>query len=399
MENKIFEEKEQKNNKNTPGAAATFILLSAFYVFSCVYLPTSTLANLGVWLSAVLALGVCVAAVLAIIRMSGSVHPILGYIIIVGAFLLLGGAFLPLSLLVSFVSGTVVYSYLLSEKRSAAVFGLPLVAALLAMLITRSPMGIALSLCSLPASVMLFFAIKNKVSRVGAVCRISFGIVLSVLAFLGLYIYITLGELSAETIKSLINFAKEQLTLLLSDMLAEIGELVGELFVSLETESLISLMVSTVFNLLPAMIITLANIAAYIIHSLYISSQYSASRESRKEALPMLTFDMSIFSAVIYIISAVLSFTLTAGSAAIYGTVAQNLLLILVPGLVLTALAYIRSFSISRGPSCLGTLLYFGVIFLVVGLNPIVLAFVASVGAVFIIVSHIARYRKEHGKE
>ncbi len=400
MENNFFEQQQQKiNNKKPENKTATFILLALFYVLACVYPPISTLVNMGTWLSAVAALGMCVFAAFALFRMSGSLKPLMGYVIIVAAFALFGVAFLPMALLVCFVSGAVVYAYLLRSRLSAAVWGLPAVAALVAGLVTLSPVGVFLSLCSLPASVMVSFAIKNKTPRVGAVCRISLGICLSVLAALGLSVYLSSGEISVTAVKSLIDYAKEQMTLLLSDALSQMQDMLGGLFMSVETENLIALIVSSVFNLLPAMIITAANIVSYIIHSLYLASQYSMTREAHEEAKPMLTFDMSVVSAAVYILSLVLSLVLVSPETAIYGTLAQNLLLILIPGLVLTALAYIRTLSIVKGPSCLGTLLYFVVIFLVIGLNPIALMLVSLAGAVFIILAHIANYRKEHKKD
>ncbi len=377
----------------------TFALLALFYIFACVYVPLALFVSMGQWLSAVLALGICVFAGIALYKMTGSFKPLIGYAVIVGFFAFFGGAFLPMSLLVSFVTSCVVYAYLIKLKQSATVWGLPIIAALLSLLITQSAMGVCLSLLSLPAAFMLALSIKNKVSRVGAVCRISAGICISALLTLATALYNLYGTIDIETVKRLIDSAKEQMSLMLTDMLGELQAILGEIVVSVDSESLVAMLVSSVFNLLPAVLITISNIVAYIIHSLYITSQYSMSEEAHNEAKDMLSFDMSIVSAIIYIAATVLSFVLVSPTAAIYGTVAQNIVLILIPGLVMTALAFVRALSIAKGPSCLGTLLYFVLIFLIAGLNPIVLMAVALAGAVFIILSHIAQYKKEHRKE
>ncbi len=392
-------QRDQNNNTKKRSKTVTFVVSAVFYVLSCIYLPLALFANMGIWFSAVSALGICVFAAFALSGISGSFKPFVGYALIVALFTFSGGMFLPMSLLVAFASGCVVYAYLLISKLSAAVWGLPVAAAVMAGLLTQSPIGICLSLGSLPASAILALVIKNKTPRVSAVCRISAGICLSVVVSLCVGIYAVQGKVNAEVIKGIVDYSKQQMSLILTDMFSQMQSMLGDMLVSIDFESFITVLVSTVFNLLPAIIITAANIIAYIIHSLYISSQYTMSKEAHDSAKEMLTFDMSIISAVLYILSLVLAFTLISPELALWGTVAENLLLILVPGLVLTALACIRAMSVAKGPSCLGTLIYFGVIFLVIGLNPVALVCVALAGAVFIILSHISKFKHEHRKE
>ena len=101
-----------------------------------------------------------------------------------------------------------------------------------------------------------------------------------------------------------------------------------------------------------------------------------------KEALPMLVFDMSIHSAFLFLLALVLSFALASEKTAMYGAVAENLMVILLPGYVITALAALRAFVTKRSPSCLGTLLYFFVIFMIASLSYPVIITTAVVGAI-----------------
>ena len=109
----------------------------------------------------------------------------------------------------------------------------------------------------------------------------------------------------------------------------------------------------------------------------------------------MLSFEMSLTSSIVYIASLVFSLLLVSESLALWGTAAENIALVLAPGLILTALAGIRALSMRKGPSCLGTLLYLGVIFMLASLSGIVIMLVALVGAVLNIVAHIAKRKSQ----
>ena len=80
---------------------------------------------------------------------------------------------------------------------------------------------------------------------------------------------------------------------------------------------------------------------------------------------------------------------LVSDNLALYGTAAENLMLILAPGLVLTALAGVKALTSRKGPSCLGALAYMLLIFLVASLSPYIIFTVALGGAILIILAHI----------
>ncbi len=398
MENNNTNSQNLNENNAQGRSLPIFMLLCAYYILACIYLPLSTLVGLGDWFAAASALGVCVLACVALSKIAGSFKPFVFYAITVAIFALLGGSFLPISLIVAFVSGTCVYAYLVNRWASPLVWIIPAIPPIICSLAVGKALGAALSLITLPAALLLAYAVRKKRSRVSAVCMISSGICAMLVLLIGIAVYKYTGDISIAAIKSSIEAARAYLTAVFESVMTEMTSLIGSTMSLIDTEAMPSLMVGVLFNLLPAIIITASNILAYIIHSLYISANYSMSQEKHKEAIPMLTFDMSAVSAVVYIAALILSLTLTSGNAAIYGTAAQNILLILAPGLVMTALAGVHMLSMRKGPSCLGTLLYLALIFMIATLSPIVILAVALGGAILIIASHISRAKHSADK-
>lgn len=386
----------QKKDKTSHalGEKASFLLLCLFYVVACTFIPLCFFIELGEWLTSVLCLSVCVFSVLALVRIAGSVQTLIGYILILAIFVIFGGAPLPAALFSAFIGSVCVFAYLLLKKASPVIWGLPAIPAVAALLFSESPVGLLLSLISLPCALALTWSVKKELSRIGAVCRISASICVMIVALFGFYVYSSSGELSFSAAKAIIDTAKEQLTVFLGSATEQLQDMLGADLASVDLNSVITVAISSVFNLLPAIIIVLCNISAYIIHSVFLSA-YFASEEDKKKVMPMLVFDMSLTSAIVYIAALLLAFILVSDSVAIYGTAAENIVLILAPGLVLTALAGVRALTAKKGPSCLGTLLYMLLIFLIASLSPLVIMAVAFAGAIFVILAHIGK-RKAH---
>ena len=119
---------------------------------------------------------------------------------------------------------------------------------------------------------------------------------------------------------------------------------------------------------------------------------YFANEKDREQITPMLSFDMSLASAIVYILAVITSLFFTSGRVEIAGAVAENVVIVLAPGLVITALSVIRAFMTKKGPSCLGTLGYFGIILMLASFSPIAIGCVALAGAILLICSHIAAH-------
>ena len=368
---------------------STFILLCLCYVLACVYIPFAFFVDMGDWLSLAAALAVCAISGVALTRMAGGFKPIGGFAIVIGIFVFLGGAVLPVALFVAFVSATCIYAGLILTGKLRIVWILPTISIIIIFFTTRSLAGVMLSLATLPCSALLAVSIKRKLPRVSAICRISAGICIFAVVAFALAVYDLTGELNPSAVSALIDSAKTQATLMLDSAIAETSELLGGELIGSDVTNIIDLAVSSVFNLLPAIVITVANILSYVIHSLFMTVHFT-TEEQKKQSLHMLTFDMSLTSGVVYIAALVLSLALVTDDLAMYGTAAKNVMLVLAPGLVLTALAGIRALTLRKGPSCLGTILYIGVIFMLASLSLYVIAIVALAGAVLTIVAHVA---------
>ena len=369
-------------------------LCCLFYALASVYIPVSLFVPMGEFASAALALGVCVLGIFVLALAARSFHAIITYAIIVGLFVILGGILAPIGLISAFISSACIFAFLIFKKKSPFAWGMPLIAVAISFLLFNSVSAAILCVSALPCSLLLAYSANKQLGRVSAVCYVSAGICLSVVALFASAVYSTYGEISIQSSKALIEAVREQLTVLLGSATEEIGSIIGYDLTSTDIKNTIELTVSSLFNLLPALIITFANIMAYVIHSLFLSINY-VTIEEKKQAIPMLTFDMSIYSALIYIVSLVLSFVLVSENTAIYGTAAENLLLVLAPGLILTALAGIRALNAKKGPSCFGTLIYFAIIFMLVSLSPFAIIGVSLLGAILIIAAHITRKKSE----
>lgn len=369
-----------------------------FYIFATTYLPLAVLTEMSGWIASAAALAVCVLGILVLTRLAGSFAQLFGYTMILGIFILFSGALVPIGIFSAFASASCIFAYLLLEKKTPFIWGLPLISLILSLLITRTLFGAVLSAVTLPCSLLLAYSVKHKLDRGGAVCRISLGICIPIIAVLAIAIFSEYGEISMRTVQAFIDMLRKSITELLSSAVSDVGELLGYELVGADTDSVIVAAVASLFNLLPAILITIGNITAYIIHSLYLSVAYSYD-EKRKEATPMLSLNMSLASAIIYTVALVLSFTLVSDSTAIYGTAAENILLILAPGLILTALGALRAFTTRKGPSCLGSIIYFGVIAMLIRLSVFAIIGIALAGAVLIIISHIAKRKSDKAQQ
>lgn len=385
----------KQNNSNQQvqrqgnASLATVALLCLSYTLLCIYPSLLIHTVSGEWLSAVLGLSACAVAVFALFKIAGSFKPISGFVFIAGLFLLFGNAIFPVALFVSLVAAACIYAWLLLKGGAPFALATPAIPLVICAAVTRNAVLSAMSLIPLLCALCLAYAVKTKKGRVGATCVISAGICLAVASAFVYAAYSLSGEISAAAIRSMIDYGKIQLTAAVNNVLAEMNNMLGT---GLDVTNMAEVMVSSTFNLLPAIIIVVANVFAYIMHSLFLSVCY-VTDDDRKQALDLFKFDMSLTSAIVYVSALVLAAVLSSGSSALFGAAAENLVLVLAPGLVLTALAGIRALTVKKA-SCLSTLLYFGIIFMLASFSMVVISLVALVGAAFIIVAHISRSKK-----
>ncbi len=394
MKNDTLNLKNKNPKKHT---AATDIILALCFIVSSLYIPISLCMPLGEWLTLAAALAVGVLCIAALTRAAGSFRSVAGFSVTVAILAFFGGAFLPLALFVSFVGASVMYACLADRAKRWLVYPLPLIPATAAFFISGGVWGTLICLTTAVCGLMLWHCTRKKLDRAQAICRISVALCACAMLLICIAVYYRSGNISADAFKALVDEARLQSELMLTDVLSSMQSALGSQLGSFDSASIISALVASVFNLLPAIIITAANIVSYLAHSLWLSVKYTTA-EDKKQALPQLALNITPVSAVVYITALVLSLVLTDGASALYGAAAENMLVILCPGLTLTALAGIRALTSAKGPSCLGTLLYFGLIFALASLSPIVILATAFVGAVLILISTFSAKKKDSNR-
>ncbi len=370
-----------------------FLLCSA-YALAASFITVALTINANELVLSAISLAICAFSVFVLARIAKTFRAVIMYAIILGASAFIGGSLLLIGLFAALALCCCALAYLINNSRSPFIWGVPLIPLIVALFISPNANGILVSLSPLPAAILLAYSVNKRLDRVSAVCRISFGLCIVFVASALITLYATMGEISLTAAKSFIGMLKEEIVVACMTVMQELEEMVGLDMSDTDMRTIIDAAVSTVFNLLPGLLITISNIIAYIIHSLYLTVCYPDPKKSKDELLPMLEFDISLTSAIVYIVAVVAAFVLVTGGSALYGAVAENIVVVLAPGLILVALGGIREFIAKKGPSCLGTLIYMGVIFLLATFSVYAIIGVALAGAVFIILAYVSDYKK-----
>lgn len=384
---------KEAQNKAVPKSVST-VLLAVYYTVACTYIPLILSFDLNEWLSGVISLALGICGIVLLARLAGTYRAILVYSAILGVTVLCGGSLLPVGIFAAFASASCVYAFLLLKRYSHVLWGLPLLPVIFVSLAAPSPVFIVLSLAVPACALPLAYSVKNRLGRIGAVCRLSFGICALAVAVLAAAVYELQGELSISAAKELADTLRGQLISLLSEAVSELNAATGLGITDGDIGAYVTTAVDSLFNLLPAIVITVGNVLAYVIHSLFLGI-YCVTDEERKNSVEMLTMEMSLTSAIVFILSLVLSLTLVSDSTALYGTAAENILVILCPGLILMALSALRAFIFRKKPSCSGTLIYLLIIFLLASFSAVAFIGVALAGAILVIVTHILSARSD----
>lgn len=386
----------KKNSINTHdgkgeiGGSADTLLLCLYFVAACTYIPLSLFLNMGEWLLGVISLSVCLLSTAVLTRVAQSFRNVLGYSVILLVFIFFGGSLLPVGLLAAFTSSACVYAYLILKRPSPFLWGLPVIPLVISLFVIGSVWGAVASVSVLPCALLLPYAVKKQMGRVGAVCHISFGICAVTVLFFAAAVYSIYGELSMANAKALIDAMRAHMIAALDSVSAEMSQMMELEGSGIDLSSYITAAVTAAFNLLPAILITVANLVAYMIHSTFLSI-YCKTDEERKASLPMLAFEMSLVSAVVFLACTVFAVVSVSDSMAMWRTAAENMMVVLAPGLILTALGALRMLTARKGPSCLGTLIYMLVIFMLISFSLPAIIITSVAGAVVVILAHIAK--------
>ena len=328
-------------------------------------------------------------------------------LVVAGAFLtFLTHSLLPAGLLGGLVftvsEGSVLIA--LQPKKKLAILPLiPLFGYGLTLLLSKDPVASLAVLLPWPAAWALASgtrrcaASEEGPNRVGVICATALTFGLTVAVLFAISLLQALGTLEpAALVEALESFRREFISELHNQPMPEglTPDLI-ELWNEMRTYANVENTVNTVFNLLPA----ICTVTALVFATLCQSIQHAALRAFGHEDCVtdrVKTFEMSLLSCVVFLIAA-LSVMLSRGvHSTFFGAVAENIYIILLPGLALAGLLRMTRSLTKKGPRAMGCLFYVITLgFCLLFFAPIVLAATEVIGHVFEFISSKFRFEDD----
>lgn len=387
------EKPELKSIKELKGTLDTSSALLLCFVAAllCAFAPISLFYNMPALTFEGLSLVVLAATLFAFYRMVGMGRGFIILAIISGAAFLFSGV-APIALPVAFVVAVSLIAYILLTADSIHTKVMAILSSVLAFVVsailTGTPLGSALAFLPLAAALALYYSVVKCLEKVSAICHISATLLICLFGALTAKYLLTFGA-DATPLINLINGARETVTdLTAKTLFTAYGEIMS---ISMtDAEALSSAAVNATFNLLPAMIVIIANLFSFFIHSTMLSALFS-KRNPVGEVREMMLFDMSIHSAIIFLSSFFLALILSVSEVSIWSVTLENVAVILMPAMVLTAVMMLRGLTMNKKGSCFVVLVYFAVIFLIFYMPTIMLPLASVAGAVTVILNAIAK--------
>lgn len=281
------------------------------------------------------------------------------------------------------------------KGRTAILPLIPLLGYGSVLLLSRDPIASLSVLLPWPAAWALAIGTRRSAAseegpnRVGVICGTALALGLTAAALLAVALLKALDtpELSALT------QAMEQLRLdLIREFYAEpmpeglSAELI-ELWEEMHTYANIENTVNSIINLLPAIVTVIALVIATACQSV----QHAALRAfGYEECLTdrVKAFEMSLLACVVFLIATLSMLLDTGTTSSFFGAVAQNLYIILLPGLALAGLLRMTRSLTKKGPRAMGCLFYVIILgFCLLFFAPMILAAVEVIGHIFASVS------------
>lgn len=248
------------------------------------------------------------------------------------------------AVLLSLVVGCATVAFLMSTLRHALVGALiPIAAVGVAFAVTRN-LPIALSaLAFLPGGALLAFATLRAKGRTTAICFAQCGLMLSVLAGLAVLVWRIYGSVGPAAIRAAIDAAKESLVRAFEAFRDYNIATLESVTVGEQSQELIDRvnllynreMALQIFSIFPAVIAVLCGIVAYEAQS-FLNASYKTVGLGEVLTANACFFSMSTTSAILFVVSFILSMLVSAST--VPGAVMQNLSLLLMPGLAVIGL-------------------------------------------------------------
>ena len=195
--------------------------------------------------------------------------------------------------------------------------------------LTLDPIASLASLEFVPVALILAYSFKKKRTRLSMICSVSASLAIFELAILSLTLYTTYGTVGAETVRSLVTSIHASLTDSIYDIFSAAA--IENLPISYDA---ISSTVAYMLTLIPAIFVTIYNIAAYLIQRtvIVIGRRAGAKDMIYPEAC---IFKISRLAAFLYVASYLATVFFSVGKISMLGAVTENLIIILTPGLAL----------------------------------------------------------------
>ena len=267
---------------------------------------------------------------------------------------------------------------------------IPMAAYAVTALVSRDLVGSLASLVPFPPMLVLALATRSSagredgLTRVGVICATSLTMGVSLGAMILLSVYRLLGTLEPAALLEAVEAAR--LYLIESISSAEIPEGLNEETLAEVKEMLsyanVENLVNSAFNLLPACFVVAVNLMATVAQSIQHASLRAFGFEKSISAR-VTAFRMSLVSCLIFFAAYVVALLEGTDTSTLAGTVAQNVYIILMPGLALAGLLRITSGLVRKGARGMGCL------FFLVILIPCLFLLAPFVFAAFEVIGHV----------
>ncbi len=389
MQSQIYEKKAGIKYENGKINGAKALLLSLFVTVGATFIPISLFSDIFIsfpYAFSAASIALAIIGITLCVMLTASIKPLVPFCIIAAVIILPGGGMGAASVIPVFFVTACIFAYLLKEIASPFLFAIGIVAYGASFLLTGDLFASLLSLLFIPVSLALYLSFNSGKQRVASVCRITLSIGIPLVIFSLSWIFITDGAFGLDTLKNFFTELRAGLISAISEELVDAYALYMEEAISIvDATALTTTVVSALFNIFPAVFTVILFIVSFLMHSLYISL-IAPIVEDKKELQNAITFRMSIFSAIIFLIAFIASLIIKDGTAL---AVTQNLYIIFYPGLTLTAFAFTSSMTKGQNASCLGHLSYMMMFALLLWMPDILFPVASVAGAIIVIITEI----------
>ena len=353
----------------TPGVVLHILLLLATAMVGVGISAMRTTSETEVQVAEFFSIATLVILIVYLWRVSRSAKGLLPVLVVAGiALSYLTNSAIPAAVLLGVIFAVSEGSLLLavSPKEKLTLFPLILMAAYaVTTVLSRDPVGSLAVLVPFPAMLVLAWGTRHSaaredgLTRVGVICATSLALGLSMAAMITLSVYRVLGTLEPTALME--GMEALRVSIIEAFVNTEIPpDLNPEAIAELEemlTYSNVENMVNGVFNLLPALAVVAVNLlsitAQTLQHAALRTFGFEASITERVRA-----FRMSLIACIVFLGAYLVTFLEGSDASTLTGTVAQNIYIILLPGLALAGLLRIMTGLAKKGPRGLGCLFY-----------------------------------------